>query len=96
MEEQRRAEENRLKGDQESGRKRALNMMMGGRLEDRSEREEKEDLVPPPCYSKPEGDLTEDEKRLVKEYEQKVAAIKVHSRIKVVFNYFVGRARKAA
>jgi hypothetical protein len=35
MEEQRRAEENRIKGDQESGRQRALQMMMGGRLEDR-------------------------------------------------------------
>ncbi|KAK7108965.1 cilia- and flagella-associated protein 43-like isoform X2 [Littorina saxatilis] len=74
MEEQQKAEEDRRqreKGDNQ--RERALDMMMGGVLEIRKEDELKKD-VPIPLFmqQKEEADWSEDEHKLVKEYERKV------------------------
>ncbi len=48
--------------------------MMNGKLEDSNAEQEKEQIiVKPEWMNKPKADLTEEEKRLVKEYEKKVA-----------------------
>ncbi len=52
-------------------------MMMGGKLEDRSDQEEKEDLVRPDWMNKPKEEMSEEEKKLTKEFEKKVAVYRV-------------------
>ncbi|KAJ3121663.1 Cilia- and flagella-associated protein 43 [Nowakowskiella sp. JEL0407] len=77
MEEKQRLEQERLLAAQEDNfRERALMAMMGGKLEDRSEQEEKEELVRPEWMSKPKEDLNDEEKRLIKEFEKKLAVFK--------------------
>ncbi|RKO94661.1 hypothetical protein BDK51DRAFT_21951 [Blyttiomyces helicus] len=82
-EEQRRLDEKRLQ-DQERARlqaednfrERALMQMMGGKLEERTEQEDKEDLVRPDWMSKPKEELNDEERKLIKEFEKKVAVLK--------------------
>lgn len=76
QEEARKAEEERMKANQDDSHERALNDMMGGRLEDRTEEEQREDIFAPVCIGKPKSELTEEEKKLIKEYEQKIQAQK--------------------
>ncbi|KAJ3329183.1 Cilia- and flagella-associated protein 43 [Blyttiomyces sp. JEL0837] len=77
LEELKRLEEERLRAQQEeNSRERALMLMMNGKLEDRSEETEKEELVRPEWMNKPKEDLTEEERKLIKEFEKKVATFK--------------------
>ncbi|KAJ3215758.1 Cilia- and flagella-associated protein 43 [Clydaea vesicula] len=77
MEEKRIQEEDRLKlQKQDNWAERALNQMMGGRLEDRSDQEEKEELVRPEWMNKPKEEMSEEERKLVKEFEKKLATFK--------------------
>ena len=46
----------------------------------RTEAEEKEVLVRPEWMDKPKEEMSEEERRLVKEFEKKVAIFKVHKR----------------
>lgn len=83
-EERRKLEEKRLQ-DEERQRKlakdnwaeRALTQMMGGKLEDRSEQEDKVELVKPEWMNKPKEELSDEERKLVKEFEKKQAVLKV-------------------
>lgn len=50
--------------------------MMGGKLEDRSDQEEKVELVRPDWMNKPKEEMNEEERKLVKEFEKKVATFK--------------------
>ncbi|KAJ3099331.1 Cilia- and flagella-associated protein 43 [Phlyctochytrium planicorne] len=77
LEELKRQEEERMKANQEDNyRERALMVMMGGKLEDRSEETEKEDLVRPDWMNKPKEEMSDDERKLLKEFEKKVAILK--------------------
>ncbi|KAJ3087892.1 Cilia- and flagella-associated protein 43 [Quaeritorhiza haematococci] len=77
LEAKRLLEEKRLKQQQEDNfRERALQHMMGGKLEDRADQEEKEDLTRPEWMNKPKEDMTDEERKLVKEFEKKVAQYK--------------------
>ena len=50
-------------------------MMMAGRLEANLEEELKKDIEKPEFMSKPQGEWSEDEVKLAKEYEKKVAQV---------------------
>ncbi|KAJ1549129.1 Cilia- and flagella-associated protein 43 [Cladochytrium tenue] len=77
LEKQRLEQEMLLKAMQSNdSRERALMMMMGGKLEDRSEENEKVELVQPEWMKKPKEEMTEEEKMLVKEFEKKKAIFK--------------------
>ncbi|KAJ3411976.1 Cilia- and flagella-associated protein 43 [Chytridiales sp. JEL 0842] len=77
LDERRRIEEERLRAQQEdNSRERALMIMMNGKLDDRSEETEKEDLVRPEWMNKPREEMSEEERKLVKEFEKKVAVFK--------------------
>lgn len=77
LEEKRLQEEERRRAQQsDNSRERALMMMMGGKLEDRSEETEKEDLVRPEWMNKPRDEMNEEERKLVKEFEKKLATFK--------------------
>ncbi|KAJ3322393.1 Cilia- and flagella-associated protein 43 [Boothiomyces sp. JEL0866] len=65
----------RLQGEDNS-RQRALIQMMGGKLEDRKDQEEKEEVVKPEWMNKPKEEMTEEEKKLLKEFEKKMAIFK--------------------
>ncbi|KAJ1563371.1 Cilia- and flagella-associated protein 43, partial [Nowakowskiella sp. JEL0078] len=74
IEEKQKLDEERLRAAQEDNfRERALLTMMGGRLEDRSEQEDKEELVKPDWMSKPKEELNEEERKQIKEFEKKLA-----------------------
>lgn len=76
LEKQRQDEERMRLQAEDDSKQRAIMVMMGGKLEDRSEKEEKVDIVKPDWMNKPKEDLSEDEKKLIKEFEKKVATIK--------------------
>ncbi|KAI8847634.1 hypothetical protein BC829DRAFT_395910 [Chytridium lagenaria] len=77
QEELKRQEEERLRASQEdNSRERALMMMMGGKLEDRSEETEKEELVRPDWMNKPKEEMSDEERKLLKEFEKKLAVLK--------------------
>ncbi|ORY39430.1 WD40 repeat-like protein [Rhizoclosmatium globosum] len=57
-------------------RERGLMIMMGGKLDDKSEETEKEELVRPDWMNKPKEEMNEEEKKLVKEFEKKLATMK--------------------
>ncbi|KAJ3343173.1 Cilia- and flagella-associated protein 43 [Gonapodya sp. JEL0774] len=78
LNERRKEEEERIRRQKEDdSRERALFQMMGGKLEDRSNKEDKEEvLVKPDWMNKPVGDMTEDERKQVKEYEKKAQMFK--------------------
>ncbi|TPX48272.1 hypothetical protein SeMB42_g03068 [Synchytrium endobioticum] len=73
LDEKRRQDEERQRAAQEDDSKaRALQVMMGGKLEDRAVEDDKEELVKPAWMSsKAEADMTEDERKQVKEFERK-------------------------
>ncbi|TPX37666.1 hypothetical protein SmJEL517_g00573 [Synchytrium microbalum] len=75
LEEKRRQDEERLRAQQEDDSKsRALQVMMGGKLEDRAEEEDEEELVAPAWMTtKVESDMSEDERKQVKEFERQIA-----------------------
>ena len=76
-ESRRRIEDERLKAQSEdNARQRALMMMMGGKLDDKKESEDKIDLVRPEWMNKPKDEMNDEEKRLVKEFEKKLAVYK--------------------
>lgn len=57
---------------------RALTSMMGGKLEDRSEQEDKIELVKPDWMTtKSNEEMNDDERKQVKEFEKKQAIMKV-------------------
>ncbi|KAJ3212328.1 Cilia- and flagella-associated protein 43 [Dinochytrium kinnereticum] len=81
QEELKRLEEERMRANQEDNyRERALMAMMGGKLEDRlvlvSEETEKEELVRPEWMSKPKEEMNDEERKLLKEFEKKLAVLK--------------------
>lgn len=65
----------RLQGE-DNFRQRALTDMMNGKLEDRKSQEEKEEIVRPEWMNKPKDEMNEDEKKLFKEFEKKMAIFK--------------------
>ncbi|KAJ3262629.1 Cilia- and flagella-associated protein 43 [Boothiomyces macroporosus] len=65
----------RLQGEDNS-RQRALMQMMGGKLEDRKDQEEKEEVVKPEWMNKPKEEMSDEEKKLLKEFEKKMAIFK--------------------
>lgn len=62
---------------QDNWAERALQQMMGGKLEDKNEQDEKEELVRPDWMNKPKEDLNEEERKLIKEFDKKQATLKV-------------------
>lgn len=66
----------RLQGE-DNFRQRALMDMMNGKLEDRKAMEEKEEITRPEWMNKPKDELTDDERKLIKEFEKKMAIFKV-------------------
>ena len=83
-EERRKNEEKRLQDEervraqqQDNWAERALQQMMGGKLEDKNEQDEKEDLVRPDWMNKPKEDLNEEERKLIKEFDKKQATLKL-------------------
>ena len=83
-EERRKNEEKRLQDEervraqqQDNWAERALQQMMSGKLEDKNEQDEKEDLVRPDWMNKPKEDLNEEERKLIKEFDKKQATLKV-------------------
>ena len=50
-------------------------MMMAGRLETNLEEELKKDIEKPEFMTKPQGEWSEDEVKLAKEYEKKLAQV---------------------
>ncbi|KAJ3194324.1 Cilia- and flagella-associated protein 43 [Irineochytrium annulatum] len=77
LDELKKVEEERLRLQQEdNSRERALMIMMGGKLDDRSDETEKEELVRPDWMNKPKDDLSEEERKQIKEFEKKVAVFK--------------------
>ncbi|KAJ3210579.1 Cilia- and flagella-associated protein 43 [Entophlyctis luteolus] len=77
LEAQRKEEEERRRAAQQDNfRERGLMIMMNGKLDDKSEEVEKEELVKPDCMSKPRDEMNEEERKLVKEYEKKLATLK--------------------
>lgn len=70
-------EERRLASQSDNWKERALNAMMGGKLEERSEREgRKAELVRPDWMNKAAKDMSEDEIKQTKEFDRKFAMIK--------------------
>ena len=67
----------KLQGD-ENYSQRALMDMMNGKLEDRKAVEDKEEIVRPEWMNKPREEMSEDEKKLLKEFEKKMAIFKVN------------------
>ncbi|KAJ3276471.1 Cilia- and flagella-associated protein 43 [Terramyces sp. JEL0728] len=65
----------RLQGGDNS-RQRALMQMMGGKLDDRKDKEEKEEVVRPEWMNKPKEEMSDEEKKLLKEFEKKMAIFK--------------------
>ena len=77
LDEKRRQEEERMKLQaDDNSRQRALMDMMGGKLDDRTEQDEKVELVKPEWMSKPKEDMSDDERKLLKEFEKKMAIYK--------------------
>ncbi|KAL7754306.1 hypothetical protein RI367_000287 [Sorochytrium milnesiophthora] len=77
LEEKRRQDEERARLAQEDDSKqRALDVMMGGKLEEKTEKQEPEKLVRPEWMDKPASELSEEEKKLIKEFDKKVATKK--------------------
>ncbi|KAI8612803.1 hypothetical protein BC830DRAFT_1230957 [Chytriomyces sp. MP71] len=77
IEVRKREEEERHRAAQEDNyRERGLMIMMGGKLDDKSEETEKEELVRPEWMNKPREEMNEEERKLVKEFEKKVATMK--------------------
>jgi WD40 repeat protein len=77
LEAKRLAHEERLRmNGEDNSRQRALLQMMGGKLEDRKMQEEKEEIVRPEWMNKPKEELTDEEKKLMKEFEKKMAIFK--------------------
>nr|KAJ3422347.1 Cilia- and flagella-associated protein 43 [Polyrhizophydium stewartii] len=77
IEEKRRQEEERQRQQAEdNSRQRALMTMMGGKLEDRTEQDNKVELVKPEWMNKPKADMTDEERKLLKEFEKKMAIFK--------------------
>ncbi|KAJ3398855.1 Cilia- and flagella-associated protein 43 [Chytriomyces hyalinus] len=77
IEAQKREEEERRRAAQEDNyRERGLMIMMGGKLDDRSEETEKEELIRPDWMNKPREEMNEEERKQVKEFEKKVATMK--------------------
>jgi hypothetical protein len=78
VEEKRIQEEERLRQQlQDNWAERALVLMMGGKLEDRSEQEDKVELVKPDwMVTKTKDEMTEEEKKMVKDFEKRQAVIK--------------------
>ncbi|KAJ3366938.1 Cilia- and flagella-associated protein 43 [Kappamyces sp. JEL0680] len=73
----RQAAEDRLRMQgEDNSRQRALYDMMWGKLEDRKAQEEKEEIVKPEWMNKSKEDMTEEEKKLLKEFEKKMAIFK--------------------
>jgi WD40 repeat protein len=71
------AQEERLRmNGEDNSRQRALMQMMGGKLEDRKMQEEKEEIVRPEWMNKPKEELTDEEKKLMKDFEKKMAIFK--------------------
>ncbi|KAJ3374380.1 Cilia- and flagella-associated protein 43 [Allomyces arbusculus] len=75
--EQRRADEERRKNTADDGRTRALMTMMGGTLE-KEERSTAQATVPRPEFmdAKPRVEWSDEEKKVVKEYEKRVATLR--------------------
>ncbi|KNE62722.1 hypothetical protein AMAG_07909 [Allomyces macrogynus ATCC 38327] len=75
--EQRRADEERRKNTADDGRTRALMTMMGGTLE-KEERSTAQATVPRPEFmdTKPRAEWSDEEKKVVKEYEKRVATLR--------------------
>lgn len=64
-----------------------------------TETEEKEVLVRPDWMDKPKEDMSEEERRLVKEFDKKMAIFKVwraKKEIIPILNLAIGRARKVS
>ncbi|KAI8914669.1 WD40-repeat-containing domain protein [Gorgonomyces haynaldii] len=61
---------------EDNARQRALMMMMNGKLDDKKEQAEEVDLTRPEWMNKPKEEMTDDEKKLVKEFEKKLAVYK--------------------
>ncbi|KAJ3135363.1 Cilia- and flagella-associated protein 43 [Physocladia obscura] len=77
IEEKKREDEERRRAAQEDNyRERGLMMMMGGTLDDKSEETEKEELVKPEWMNKSREEMNEEERKLVKEFEKKLATMK--------------------
>ncbi|KAI9330069.1 hypothetical protein BDR26DRAFT_825041 [Obelidium mucronatum] len=77
IEARKREEEERRRAAQEDNyRERGLMIMMGGKLDDKSEETEKEELVKPDWMNKPREEMNEEERKLVKEFEKKLATMK--------------------
>ncbi|KAI9144642.1 hypothetical protein BKA69DRAFT_723924 [Paraphysoderma sedebokerense] len=74
--EAKRAEEERARlAQSDNSRQRAVQHMMGGKLDDKSERTKTEEIIRPACIDKLPNELTEDEKKAIKEYQKKLAAL---------------------
>ncbi|KAJ3299843.1 Cilia- and flagella-associated protein 43 [Borealophlyctis nickersoniae] len=77
LEEKARQEEERLRLQAEDNyRERAIMNMMGGKVDDRSETEDKEELVRPDWMNKPKEEMSEEERKQVQEFEKKLAVQK--------------------
>ncbi|KAJ3037135.1 Cilia- and flagella-associated protein 43 [Rhizophlyctis rosea] len=77
LEEKARQDEERARlAAEDNYRERAVQSMMGGKLDDRSETEDKEELIRPDWMNKPKEDMSEEERKLVKEFEKKLAVQK--------------------
>ncbi|KAJ3048620.1 Cilia- and flagella-associated protein 43, partial [Rhizophlyctis rosea] len=77
LEEKARQDEERARlAAEDNYRERAVQSMMGGKLDDRSETEDKEELVKPEWMNKPKEDMSEEERKAVKEFEKKLAVQK--------------------
>ena len=77
LEEKLKAEKERLLAQQQDNyRERALVDMMNGKLDDKTESEEKEILVRPEWMDKPKEEMSDEEKKLLKEFEKKMAIFK--------------------
>ncbi|KAI8899961.1 WD40-repeat-containing domain protein [Globomyces pollinis-pini] len=69
--------EERLKNQGEDNfRQRALIQMMNGKLDDRKSQEEKEEVTKPEWMNKPKDEMSDEEKKLLKEFEKKMAIFK--------------------
>ena len=77
MEESRKADELRRQAEKnDNWRERALLQMMNGRLEDKSEKAEKEEILKEEWMNKPKNEMSEEEKKLLKDYEKKLATMR--------------------
>jgi hypothetical protein len=77
-ENKRRVEEERFRiQSEDNARVRALMTMMNGKLDDKKEQVETVEIQRPEWMNKPKEEMTEDEKKAVKEFEKKLAIYKV-------------------